>query len=797
MHTNIPNNVCPLCKIITILTIFYILIATASCSTPTQSSPVANPTSNIYLSDTDALVSFRVSLPEPLPPGDSISLTILDEVTGLSLNPKYFTMEAEDELHYFILLPIPLGTILQYRYQRQGTILAQEHLPDGRPVRYRLYHVEGPAFIEDIISRWTDTSYQSQGGELIGKVIDSSTNAPLPTIMVNAGGYQVYSSGDGTFQIKDLPPGIHNLVTYAPDGTYQPFQQGAAIESNRTTFAEISIEPSRYVTGTFVVDLPSNTPPVAPIRLAGNLSQFGNSFTDLSGGLNSLVSRMPQLIKTPDGNYRLTLKLPAGIDFRYKYSLGDGFWNAERTSNGEIALRQIVVPEHDFNIQETVFAWGYGNQGRINFETYIQNDSNKPYGLFIQLDPGFGWTEPLPMWSMPDQSVDSTRWSYIVNSPLDLVTSLRYRYCLEGLCGEPETIYPAELSQENYLTITDYSQTVSTQIDTWAGLFETPPPAIIPNVPVAPRNQGFTAGIAIQERYEPSWSNYVFHAISDIKSLFANWVFLQPTWTYTSYTPPTSEYTPSTNPGWNDLENWINHAHLLSLRTAIFPITDFNELDTQSPTSPATDTAKWRSWHDNYSRMVNHFATLASETNAEALVISDMWIAKPNNSNIEQAPQYDTSDMWREFIGNLRNTYQGKLIWATTYPEGIASPAPFLDLVDAIYVQWSPPLATQPDATSRQMRDEALRMIDNDLAPFWQQTNRPIILAIAYPSNTMTEQVDNYNAIMMAINDRPWLEGIVSTGYFPVFPLPDTSISVNGKPASGVLWYWFPLFLGE
>jgi hypothetical protein len=95
------------------------------------------------------------------------------------------------------------------------------------------------------------------------------------------------------------------------------------------------------------------------------------------------------------------------------------------------------------------------------------------------------------------------------------------------------------------------------------------------------------------------------------------------------------------------------------------------------------------------------------------------------------------------------------------------------------------------------MRDEALRMIDNDLAPFWQQTNKPIILAIAYPSNTMTEQVDNYNAMMMAINDRPWLEGIVSTGYFPVFPLPDTSISINGKPASGVLWYWFPLFLGE
>jgi hypothetical protein len=141
-------------------------------------------------------------------------------------------------------------------------------------------------------------------------------------------------------------------------------------------------------------------------------------------------------------------------------------------------------------------------------------------------------------------------------------------------------------------------------------------------------------------------------------------------------------------------------------------------------------------------------------------------------------------------------TLSRKLIWAIPYPDG-ASPPSFLNLVDEIYVLWSTPLATQRGATSRQMRDEALRLIDRDIAPFWQLTNKPIVLAVADPSTNMTEQMDAYNAIMMALNDRPWLLGVVSTGYYPLLSLQDSSASVHGKPASGVLWYWFPLFLGK
>jgi hypothetical protein len=69
-----------------------------------------------------------------------------------------------------------------------------------------------------------------------------------------------------------------------------------------------------------------------PLRLAGNLLQLGNTFSDLRGGLSLVADRMPVLSSLPDGRYSVSLFLPAGADIEYKYTLGDGFWNSEFTS---------------------------------------------------------------------------------------------------------------------------------------------------------------------------------------------------------------------------------------------------------------------------------------------------------------------------------------------------------------------------------------------------------------------------------------------------------------------------------
>jgi hypothetical protein len=48
-----------------------------------------------------------------------------------------------------------------------------------------------------------------------------------------------------------------------------------------------------------------------------------------------------------------------------------------------------------------------------------------------------------------------------------------------------------------------------------------------------------------------------------------------------------------------------------------------------------------------------------------------------------------------------------------------------------------------------------------------------------------------------AINARSWVSGFVSRGYYVPAALQDKSASIHGKPASDLLWYWFPRLLGN
>ncbi len=61
----------------------------------------------------------------------------------------------------------------------------------------------------------------------------------------------------------------------------------------------------------------------------------------------------------------------------------------------------------------------------------------------------------------------------------------------------------------------------------------------------------------------------------------------------------------------------------------------------------------------------------------------------------------------------------------------------------------------------------------------------------------LKEQEQVYNAILVALNERDWISGFVSRGYYPPAQLQDKSISVHGKPAGDVLWYWYPRLLGN
>ncbi len=85
-------------------------------------------------------------------------------------------------------------------------------------------------------------------------------------------------------------------------------------------------------------------------RIAGNLYQLGNVYSSLRSGESTLAARMPLLTRMDDGRYTISIKLHAGNDLVYKYTLGDSLVNAERDEEQNLVLggssSRIKTPNH-------------------------------------------------------------------------------------------------------------------------------------------------------------------------------------------------------------------------------------------------------------------------------------------------------------------------------------------------------------------------------------------------------------------------------------------------------------------
>jgi hypothetical protein len=817
----------------TLLTLLSLLICSCSGLTLplTTPSPIPPEPTPYPIS----LVTFRITLQEQLEPGDSLFLTILDEVTGLAINPTHYLMEAEDITTYSITRSFPVGSVVKYRYTRQGTFLSLEHQSDGRPVRYRLYHVTGPGEINDVITRWTDTQYSNPTGRITGRVLDRETNEPIPDIIIAAAGANTFTLSDGSYLLEGLPPGIHNLTAYAIDGTFQTFQQGAKVLAHSTTPANIAVKRAPLVDVEFIVTPPTDTPIGAPLRLIGNLRQMGNTFSDLSGGVSTLATRAPVLTPQIDGHYSLKLRLPVGTDIRYKYTLGDGLWNAERTSEGEIRIRQLIIPNYDINMLDIIDTWRSDQNSPITFEVQVPSNTPTNEVVSIQYNLGYGWLEAVPMWPL-ESPMEEKLWRYTLYGPLNVTDIFHYRYCRAGMCGNADDVSTIGSNPIGRTVSTSlYPQTILDQVISWNWLPEEISPATIPNVPVRSRGQTFIAGIAFQDNFHPSWAPRMFDAINDVKNTNANWLILHPTWTYTRNSPPVLDIVPPQDMLYSDIVNTITLARSQELKLALFPNPNFDQEYGDWWMKSPRDFPWWVVWFEQYEKFILHNAEIANRYGVEALILGGTWIqpALPNgllkNGVPSKVPE-DAQMRWSALLDGVRQRFEGAVFWASPFPGEIDKLPAFINDFDGIYLLWSAPLASSPDAGFDKLRAAAGTLIDNTVLPLIQTTNKPIIIAAEYPSadggitgclsvrdescvqlstlnpynldaleitQDLSEQVDAYNALLAVINERDWIAGFVSEGYYPPLPLLDKSSSIHGKPASGTLWYWYPRMLGE
>ena len=176
----------------------------------------------------------------------------------------------------------------------------------------------------------------------------------------------------------------------------------------------------------------------------------------------------------------------------------------------------------------------------------------------------------------------------------------------------------------------------------------------------------------------------------------------------------------------------------------------------------------------------------------------------------------DALARWKTIISDVRSRFSGSVYWAVSYPGNLPVVPDFAGTLDGIYLLWYAPIA---GSSVDQVQSAAATLLDNDIQPLQTHLNKPVILAVSYPSadnaasaslpaNTLFQpggmqgpvnlqaQADIYQALLLAVNDRPWLGGFVSRGYYPPVVLQDASASIHGKPAADVIWYWFPRFFG-
>jgi hypothetical protein len=537
---------------------------------------------------------------------------------------------------------------------------------------------------------------------------------------------------------------------------------------------------------------------------------------------------MPTLTPTADSRHSITLRLPVGADIRYKYTLGDGFWNAEHTSDGAFVVRQLVIPANDLTVQDTVATWQAGPSAPILFDVTVP--ANTPVGenVSIQFNP-YGWTEAIPMWPL-----GNNRWVYKLYSPLNMLGAFHYRYCRNDQCGSADDVLTAgqQANSRSVSTSLLTGENIQDTVNAWSWWPETEPVTLVA-VPVNARQGGFWAGVEYSPNYHPNWQALLPASIQNVQALGTNTLVLTPTWTATSSNPLTFAPTPGSDPLWGDTLQAVQYGRAQNLNVALFatPRLQPSTADfwLRAPRSPDW----WNEWFDRYRAFALYHADLANQAGAQALILGGEAVmpAIPGGVLVDGSPSNvpaDAEARWRAILTEVRQRFVGhQVLWAHPYGGTLTAAPVFVDQVDAIYLLWSAPLATSGGETVETMTANAVSRLDNEVQPF--AAGKGIVIAVDYPSAQgassgcvsaggagcldwaalarpypdtpsasldLKGQADLYQAVLQAINQRDWVGGFVSRGFYPPVPLMDKSSSVRGKMAADLLWYWFPRLTG-
>jgi hypothetical protein len=770
-------------------------------------------------------VTFTAMAPANTPQDALLELVILDEVTGVPYNQRSFPMTRQNDGRYVVEVNPPAGTLLRYRYIRTSPGQVGEAGADGLPIRYRVAFLPGSMNFDDLIAAWTDAPYQGETGQITGRLVDASTLLPLPETILTIAGQIRITDAFGDFRVDQLIPGLHQLVAFRFDGSYQPAQQGAVIDGGETTPAQLPLFPAQKIQVTFEVTVPEDTIEGTPLRIAGNLKQFGHIFGELAGGITNQVSAMPTLVEVDPTHYIQIFELYAGTDLRYKYTRGDGLWNTEHNSQGALKTRQVILPDTDLIIRDEVESWHPRGQGSVFFSVTLPADTPEGDQISLQLNPSI-WVPPLPMWQ-----IGPLEWFYVLHGPLNTADAIGYRYCRNLQCNLAVNAQYTDSTQMGQALVAEkFDQERKDVIQAWEGWDQSAPELTVIAPPISPRAE-MELGMELSPSYNPGWDPFIGAGLEGIASLGSQNVILTPGWTIERVNPtPLIGFNPAQSPDRNELSQMISISREQGLGVALHPtmLVPGGEVD-QFWFNATRDEAWWASWFEGYRSFILSAARTAAQNNVEKLIIGgpEIRAALPGEFLADGSASglpADAAERWRSLILEIRNNFSGILAFEVEHGNSLQNLPEFIQEFDSIHVYWHAPLSISNQVDFAELQAEASSQLSDVLATITSASAVPVHISVeylavdgaatacpvenngvcldsavfdrnVYSGNDiqldMGEQSEAINAVLLEAYNHPEIEGFYVRRYNPVVATKDFSASINGKPARDLIWYWY------
>ncbi len=739
---------------------------------------------------------FSVELRIPASSDTELAIDVFDEVSGMLYNIERFPLSRQPDGKFTGTLMLPENALLRYRYVMTAPLEVAEQKADGTPVGYRVAFVQKNAVMKDIVSGWPNTPYTGETADLNGIVHDSKSNQPLPDVLINIAGYQTFTDMTGRFVLNDLPVGVHVLSAVSIDGSHLSYQQQANLVAGLSTPAVIQMTPLPQIKVT--LNLAPLTDAIgAPVRIAANYAQCGVIFNEYSQG--SFASRMPLMSREADGSYSIELNLHAGNVLRYKYTLGNGYINAERDQNGDLLLRTVTLPDHDVVITDQVATWRIDEQKPTTIIAQAPVSTPPEDSVSIQFFTNHAH-QPIPMWPM-----DNNQWMFLFfgSSSLGTVTYRFARNDQVDLSVDPVSTanpYRVEYTSENPQTIKIESWTSWNSEETIPFTGNGAQPARL-------------VGVELLPGYQPSYLSRYRQLPIELKDKGINWLILTPSWKVAERAGlPYLEFDAGSSVLLSELAEIVALAKSSGFTVALYPQIVF---PTSSPQSWWKNSEKsllwWQQWYAEYERFVMSYSQFANVNGVDQLILGGSGVEsslpgriKTSGSNF--GTPKTAEQLWTDLLTKVNTYYTGQVLFGIPADDGNLATFSFFDQVDGFYLT----LSDQDMQPYTYDQYSVGTYLDGTVFAFYESVEKPVFFGINAASLT-SNQVESeagsgqlispfnpqygsgnvdlasqdyfYQVYTAALAQRSWVSGITTRGFFPVLQLTDFSSSIYGKPA--------------